>query len=67
MYSAYVLLNANFKKIMMKIHLSVRYEVDAMWFAYLAKHIFNDMWYENRREDPNNETERVVKTDAKLI
>ena len=52
---------------MMKIHLSVRYEVDAMWFAYLAKHIFNDMWYENRREDPNNETERVVKTDAKLI
>ena len=46
---------------------SVRYVVDAMWFAYLAKHIFNDMWYENRREDPNNETERVVKTDAKLI
>lgn len=34
MYSAYVLLNANFKKIMMKIHLSVRYVVDAMWFAY---------------------------------
>lgn len=66
MYSAYVLLNANFKNIMMK-DVSVRYVVDAMWFAYLAKHIFNDMWYENRREDPNNETERVVKTDAKLI
>ena len=25
------------------------------------------MWYENRREDPYNEAERIVKTTAKLI
>ena len=25
------------------------------------------MWYENRRVDPNNEVERIVKTAAKLI
>ena len=33
----------------------------------VAKYIINDMWYENRREDPNNEAKRIVKTAAKLI
>ena len=33
----------------------------------VAKHIINDMWYENRRVDPNNEAERIVKTTSKLI
>ena len=33
----------------------------------VAKYIINDMWYENRREDPNNEAKRIVKTAEKLI
>ena len=33
----------------------------------VAKHIINDMWYKNRRVDPNNEAERIAKTAAKLI
>ena len=33
----------------------------------IAKHIIDDMWYENQRVDPNNEAERIVKTAAKLI
>jgi len=33
----------------------------------IAKHIINDLWYENRNKDVESEAERIVKTAAKLI
>ena len=33
----------------------------------IAKHIINDLWYENRNRDVESEAERIVKTAAKLI
>ena len=66
MYTAQVLSNANCNKSMVKMYLSMRWVVDVMWSVCL-KHIINDQWYKNWGDDPNNETERIVKTAAKLI
>ena len=45
----------------------VRGRRNVVCLSNVAKHIINEMWYENRGVDPNNETERIVKTAAKLI
>ena len=45
----------------------VRGGCNAFCLFNIAKHVINDMWYENQRGDSNNESERIVKTTAKLI